>query len=66
MRKQSSKGASIINKVVFLASIGLTAYSLLAENKLPLDVSLAASGSLFAVKLIVDWGSRLRSKSSKT
>jgi hypothetical protein len=48
---------------MFFASLGLTAYSLLAENKPPLELSLAASGALLGVKLIVDWTARLRAKS---
>jgi hypothetical protein len=58
---ERSRGATIVNRLVFCASISLTAYSFLAENKPPLDVSLAASGALIAMKLIVDWTSRLRS-----
>jgi hypothetical protein len=59
-RKQSSKGFSIVSNIVFFASLGLTGFSLVAEHKPPIEVSLAASGFLLAVKLIVDWTSRLR------
>jgi hypothetical protein len=48
---------------MFFASLGLTAYALLAENKPPLELSLGASGALLGVKLIVDWTARLRAKS---
>ena len=65
-RTKKSGGFSIVSNIVFFASLGLTAYSLVAENRPPLNVSLAASGVLLAVKLIVDWGSRQRSKSRAT
>ena len=58
--------SSILSKVVFFASISLTAYSFLAENKPPIELSLAASGTLRAVKLLADWTSRLRSNRGKT
>ena len=64
-RKRSSKGFSVISNIVFLASLGLTAFCLLAENKPPLAVSLAASGFLFSVKLIVHWASRPKASHSK-
>ena len=57
---------SVVSNIVFFASLGLTAFSLVSEHKLPLNVSLSASGVLLAVKLIVDWTSRQRSKSSTT
>ena len=60
---KKSRGFSIVSNIVFFASLGLTAFSLLAEQKPPLEVSLAASGALLGVKLIVDWTSRRRSKS---
>jgi hypothetical protein len=63
---KKSRGFSIVSNIVFCASLGLTAYSLLAETKPPLEVSLAASGALFGVKLIIDWTSRLRARTSKT
>jgi predicted amidophosphoribosyltransferase len=62
--RKKSKGSSIVSNVVFIASLSLTAFSLVAEHKPPLNVSLAASGALFAVKLIVDWTSRRRANSS--
>jgi hypothetical protein len=52
--------------MVFFASLGLTAFSLVAEHKPPLEVSLAASGALLAVKLIVDWTAKIRAKSRAT
>jgi hypothetical protein len=58
-----SRSSSIFSNLMFFASLGLTAYSLLAENKPPLELSLAASGALLGVKLIVDWTARLRAKS---
>jgi len=58
--------SSIVSNVVFFASISLTAYSFLAENKPPIELSLAASGTLLAVKLLADWTSRLRSNRGKT
>ena len=64
-RKRSTKRTSIVSNIVFLASLSLTAYSLLAENKPPLNLSLAASGFLLAVKLIIDWTARSRSKAGK-
>ncbi len=63
--KKKSRGFSIVSNIVFCASLGLTAYSLLAENKPPLELSLAASGALFGVKLIIDWTSRLRARTNK-
>lgn len=60
---RKSRTSSIFSNLMFFASLGLTAYALLAENKPPLELSLAASGALFGVKLIVDWTSRLRAKS---
>jgi hypothetical protein len=63
--KKKSKKKSIVSTVVFFTSLGLTAYTLLAENKPPLNVSLAASGALFAVKLAVDWTSRPRRNRGK-
>ena len=63
---QKSRGFSIVSNIVFCASLGLTAYSLVAENKPPLEVSLAASGALFAVKLIIDWTSRQRARTGRT
>ncbi|MGD0301364.1 MAG: hypothetical protein ABSE86_30165 [Bryobacteraceae bacterium] len=63
---QRSKGFSVVSNIVFFASLGLTAFSLVAEHKPPLEVSLAASGALLGVKLIVDWTSRLRTKSRAT
>ena len=58
-----SRSSSVFSNITFFASLGLTAYSLLAENKPPLELSLAASGALLGVKLIVDWTARLRAKS---
>ena len=63
---KKSRGFSIVSNVVFFASLGLTGFSLLAEHKPPLEVSLAASGALLGVKLIVDWTSKLRSKNRST
>jgi hypothetical protein len=63
---KKSRGVSIVSNIVFFASLGLTAFSLVAEHKPPLEVSLAASGALLAVKLIVDWTSRVRAKSRAT
>jgi hypothetical protein len=60
---KKSRGSSIVSNIIFFASLGLTAYALLAENKPPLELSLAASGALLGVKLILDWTSRLRAKS---
>ncbi len=60
---EKSKASSFVSNIIFFASLGLTAYALLAENKPPLEVSLAASGALLGVKLIVDWTARLRAKS---
>ena len=60
---KKSKPSSLVSNITFFASLGLTAYALLAENKPPLEVSLAASGALLGVKLIVDWTARLRAKS---
>jgi hypothetical protein len=60
---KKSRGFSIVSNIVFFASLGLAAFSLVAEHKPSLEVSLAASGALFAVKLIVDWTSKLRAKS---
>ena len=61
---KKSKGFSIASNLVFFASLGMTAFSLVAEHRPPLHISLAASGALFAVKLIVDWSSRRRAKSA--
>ena|SRR5580658_5184034 len=61
-RLKKSKGFSVASNVLFFASLGLTAFTLVAEHKPPLNVSLAASGALFAVKLILDWGARRRAK----
>jgi hypothetical protein len=58
-----SRTSSIFGTLMFFASLGLTAYALLAENKPPLELSLGASGALLGVKLIVDWTGRLRAKS---
>jgi hypothetical protein len=63
-RLKKSKGFSIVSNVVFFASLSLTAFSLVAEHRPPLSVSLAASGALFAVKLIVDWSSRRQANST--
>lgn len=60
---KKSRGVSIVSNIVFFASLAVTAFSLVAEHKPPLNVSLAASGALLAVKLIVDWTSKLRAKS---
>jgi hypothetical protein len=60
---KKSRGSSLYSNLMFIASVGLTAYALLAENKPPLELSLAASGALLGVKLIVDWTGRLRAKS---
>ncbi len=62
---RKSRGSSIISNIAFCASLALTAYSLVAENKPPLEVSLAASGGLFVVKLLIDWTSRMRARSAK-
>ena len=60
---KKSRGSSVVSNIIFFASLGLTAYAFLAENKPPLELSLAASGALLGVKLIVDWTARLRAKS---
>lgn len=62
---KKSRGSSIVSNILFCASLALTAYSFVAEKKPPLEVSLAASGALFGVKLIIDWTSRIRARSAK-
>ena len=47
------------------AALAVAPTPLLAETKPPLEVSLAASGALFGVKLIIDWTSRLRERANK-
>lgn len=51
---------SFLSNMVFLASLAITAYTLLATNKPPLKLSLAASGVLLLVKLILDLSSGSR------
>ena len=46
---------SFVSNVTFLASLALSGYCLVAPQRPPLAVSLAASGVLLLVKLIVDW-----------
>lgn len=60
-QKQRSKRSRVLSNIVFAASLCLTVYSLVAETKPPLHVSLAASGFLLGVKLIIDWTSRKKS-----
>jgi len=62
--KPQSKRQSMVSWVTFCASLALTAYSFLAPHKPPLTVSLATSGVLLLVKVIVDWTSRARARVS--
>jgi hypothetical protein len=64
--KRYPKRHSLVSNLTFLASLALTGYSLLAPEKPPLTVSLAASGFLLLVKLIVDWTARTRAERQKT
>lgn len=57
---------SFVSNVTFLASLALTGYCLIAPHRPPLTVSLAASGVLLLVKLIVDWTARTRPETQKT
>jgi hypothetical protein len=56
---------SFLSNLVFLASLALTAYTLLATNKPPLRFSLAASGVLLLVKLLLDLSSKSRAAQPK-
>lgn len=56
--KTKTKRQSVVSNVTFFGSLALAAYSLIAPNKPPLEISLAASGALLLVKLIVDWTAR--------
>ncbi len=64
--KRTSKRHSVLSNITFFASLALTAYSLIAPNKPPLKISLAASGVLLLVKLVVDWTARSRPERQKT
>jgi hypothetical protein len=49
-----SKQFSMLSNVVFLASLGYTAFCWISEQKLPLSASLAISGTLLLVKFLAD------------
>lgn len=49
-----AKPVSTVSTIVFFASLGLTAYSFFADQKLPFSVSLAVSASLLLVRIIAD------------
>jgi hypothetical protein len=65
LRRTPKRRRSFLSNMVFLASLALTAYTLLATNKPPLKLSLAASGVLLLVKVILDLSSGSRSPQRK-
>jgi hypothetical protein len=55
-----ARPTSGFSNVLFMASLGLTAFSFLSPHKLPLSVTLSVSGFLFALSV----GERLLRKNS--
>ena len=60
--KAKSKRQSVVSNITFALSLALTGYSFLAPTKPPLEISLAASGALLLVKVIIDWTARRRTE----
>src|SRR6202049_3798442 len=48
------KRISKVSNILFIASLGLTAFSFLSEYKMPLWLSIALSGTLLLVRIIAD------------
>ncbi len=48
----TSRSTSGFSNVLFMASLGLTAYSFLSPYKLPLSVTLGISGGLFLLSVV--------------
>jgi hypothetical protein len=48
------KRISKVSNILFIASLGLTAFSFLSEHKMPLWLSIALSATLLIVRIIAD------------
>jgi hypothetical protein len=48
------KRISKVSNILFIASLGLTAFSFLSEHKMPLWLSIALSATLLIVRIVAD------------
>lgn len=53
-RPSQPKRISKVSNIAFFASLGLTAFSLFSERKLPFTLTMALSAVLFLIRLIAD------------